>query len=253
MTTFDIKKDSFTCHQDNDMVIITIFKGAKKILTTVDSKEDLMSIIETIKGSHEIKGLAIIYSDDYPGNTEYKRFLSASLEENLEYDQKPYTVRYKNAIIQFFEFVRSCPIPIVGGMNGEIGPDSFGLNLAFDLRLATENATFFNPNLQLGFPPSALLSFYLQQSLGSPRATELLLTKTEISPQEALSLGLISQVVADKNLESSCLAKLRELSRIPKHTLVETRSILQPSIDVIKKHLDEGFEGSLRCLYKMKS
>jgi len=144
----------------------------------------------------------------------------------------------------------------VAGLNLEKATKLFDLRSVLEglaVRLATENATFFNPNLQLGFPPSALLSFYLQQSLGSPRATELLLTKTEISPQEALSLGLISQVVADKNLESSCLAKLRELSRIPKHTLVETRSILQPSIDVIKKHLDEGFEGSLRCLYKMKS
>ena len=253
MILLDVKNDSFACHQDGDIAVITIFKGPHKILTTVDSKEDMMSILETVKGSHKIKGIAIVYSDTYPGNTEYKQLISEILEEKVETDKSRYNVRYKNAIVQFLEFIHTCPIPIVGGMNGEIGPDSFGLNLAFDLRLATEKTAFFNPNLQFGFPPSALLSFYLVQSLGSPKATELVLTKPEFSSQEALDLGLITQIVTAEDLEYSCIAKLHELSSIPRHTLVETRKILQPSMDEIKNHLDAGFEGSLRSLYKMKA
>jgi enoyl-CoA hydratase/carnithine racemase len=49
-------------------------------------------------------------------------------------------------------------------MNGEIAPDVFGLNLALDLRVAAENTTFFNRNVELGFPPSSILSFYLLQN-----------------------------------------------------------------------------------------
>jgi enoyl-CoA hydratase/carnithine racemase len=66
-------------------------------------------------------------------------------------------------------------------MNGEIGPDTLGLNLAFDLRIVSNNTIFFSHNLDPGFPPSSILSFYLVQSLGSPLATELMLTKNELA------------------------------------------------------------------------
>ncbi len=253
MTEIDIKNDSFTCRQDDDLAVLTILEGAKKIFTEVGSKEDLMSILETIKNSKKIKGLAILYSDKYPGNDEYKRFLLELLEEKQYQDKSRYTVTYKSAIIQFLKIINKYPIPIVGGMDGDVGPDSFGLNLAFDLRIATERTIFFNPNLQLGFPPSALLSFYLVRSLGSPMATEMMLTKSEISSDEALDLRLITQIVSAEDLEYTCLEKLRELSTIPNHALVEARRILQPSIDEIRNYIDAGIEGSLRSLYKMKT
>jgi enoyl-CoA hydratase/carnithine racemase len=253
MNSIDVKNDIFTCRQDDDLAVIKLLKGAKKILTTVDSKEDLMSVLETIKESHKIKGMAILYSDKYSGNTEFKRFLRESIEEKPHEVGRRYTMTYKSAIIQFLKIISKYPIPIIGGMNGDIGPDSFGLNLAFDLRIATERTIFFNPNLQLGFPPSALLSFYFVRSLGSPKATELMLTKSELSSQEALDLGLITQIVSAEDLEYTCLKKLRELSTIPNHALVEARRILQPSIDEIRNHIDAGFEGSLRSLYKMKA
>ncbi|MGB2690651.1 MAG: enoyl-CoA hydratase/isomerase family protein [Desulfobacterales bacterium] len=253
MTSIDVKHDFFTCRQDDDFAIITALKGAKQVLTTVSSKENLMSILETIKDSQKIKGLAILYSDKYPGNTEYIQAFHKIIERNQFADRSRTFITYESAIIQFLEFISKYPIPIVGGMSGDIGPDSLGLYLAFDLRIATERTIFFHPNLQLGFPPSPLLSFYLVRGLGSPKATELMLTKSKFSSQEALDLGLITKIVSEDDLENNCLEKLHELSSIPNHTLVETRRMLQPSINEIRKYLNAGFEGTLRSLYKMKT
>ena len=253
MASIDVKHDFFTCRQDDNFAVITALKGAKQVLTTLDSKEDLISLLNTIKDSQKIKGVAIIYSDKFPGNTEYIRGYRKILEGKQSADRSRTFITYKSAIIQFLEIISKYPIPIVGGMNGDIGPDSLGFNLAFDLRIATERTIFFHPNLQLGFPPSALLSFYLVRCLGSPKATELMLTKSKFSSQEAFDLGLITKIVSKDDLENNCLERLRELSSIPNHTLVETRRILQPSINEIRNHVDAGFEGSLRSLYKMKT
>lgn len=253
MTSIDIKNDAFSCRQNDDFAVIKILKAGKAILTTVESKENLMSILATIKDSPEIKGIAMLYSDEYSGSDDYRRFLCENLDEKPSTDKRRYTITYKSAIIQFLEIISKYPIPIVGGMNGDIGPVSLGLNLALDLRVASEKTTFVNPNLQLGFPPSALLSFHLVRSFGSSRATELMLTKSKFSVHEALDLGLITQIVSKNELESKCLERLRELKSIAPHALVETRRILQPSVNEIRNHIDAVFEAFLRSLYKMKS
>lgn len=253
MASIDVVNDFFTCRQDGDLAVITLLKGAKKIATTINSKEDLMIVLETIKDSRKIKGVAIIYSDMYPGNTEYRQFLIESFEEKHRYDKSRYIITYKSAILQFLEIIKTYPIPIVGGMSGDIGPDSLGLNLALDLRIATDETNFFHPNLQLGLPPSALLSFYLVRSLGSHRATELMLTKPEFSSQEALDLGLITQRTSAEELERTCLDRLRQLSTIPDHTLIESRRTLQPGTDEVYKYIDAAFEGALRSVHRIKA
>ena len=253
MSKIDMTMDTFTCHQVDDLAVITILEGANILSSTVSGKENLKAVLNTIRDTPDIKGLAVLYSDKYPGNTEYRRFLQENIEAKHYKDKSNYAVTYKSALIQFLEMINTYPIPIVGGMSGEIGPDSFGINLAFDLRIAAKGTSFFHPNLQFGLPPSPPLAFYLLRSLGYHRATELILTKPKLSSQEALDLGLIAQVVSTDDLENTCLEKLRHLSPIPDYALVESRRMLQPDIEEIRKYIEAGFEGALRCLYKMKT
>jgi enoyl-CoA hydratase/carnithine racemase len=251
MTSVNVEHEYFTCQQVEDLALLKINKGAKKLLTSVDSKETIMSVLEKIKDTKTIKGVAVIYSDKYSGHHEYRQLLSNILETETTSTQRNVDL-YRNAISQFLKTIHSYPLPIVSGMNGEIGPDTLGLNLAFDLRIVSNNTIFFSHNLELGFPPSSILSFYLVQSLGSPLATELMLTKNELKPEDLLELRLINKIVSTEDLESTCLHKLRRLVRIPKHALVEARSMLQPNIDEVLKHIDSGLKSSLRSIYKMK-
>lgn len=253
MSSIETVNDIFTCRQDNDLAIVTFLKGAKKIATTVEAKEALLMALETIKDSREINGVAFIYSDEYSGITEYRQFLLNILEEKQYFDGKSSTVPYKSAAMQVLQTIRTYPKPIVGGMAGDIAPDSLGLNLALDLRIAGEGTTYFLPNLELGFPPSGLLSFYLVRSLGPHRATELMLTKQSISAQEALDLGLITQIVSQEDLENVCLDKLRQLSAIPEFTLVESRRLLQPDMDEVNDFINAEIDASLRCQIKLRT
>ena len=236
----------------NDFVILTLRKGAKKILTTVDSKENLISVLKRISGSGEYKGVAILYSAEYSGHEDYKKFLLEIMDEKPGADKSRYTTTYKYAIIQFLKTIREFPLPIVGAMNGDIGPDSLGLNLALDLRIASNDTFFHNPELELGLPPYSLLSYYFVKSLGPTRATELLLTRKKFSAREALDLGLVTEVVPQADMENRCLEKLEGLCSIPAQTIVETRQMLQPSMDEINDNIDAGFQSAIRSLYKLQ-
>jgi enoyl-CoA hydratase/carnithine racemase len=253
MSTINVSHDSFTCHQVDDFAVLTILEGAGLLSTTVSGIEQLVELMNTIRDSEQINGLAVLYSDKYHGDAEYKQFLEESLKEKNVNLEGRFATTYKIALIQIIEILNTFPMPIVGGMNGDIGPDSFAANMVFDLRIATHDTIFIHPNLQLGLPPSPPLAFYLSHNLGPSKATELILTKPRFSSKEALDLGLITQVVSAQDLEKTCLDQLRQLSNIPGHAIAEARRMLQPDLDETRKHIEAGFKGSIRSLYKMQS
>jgi enoyl-CoA hydratase/carnithine racemase len=80
-----------------------------------------------------------------------------------------------------------------------------------------------------------------------------MLTKTKFSPHEALDLGLITQLASEEDIENTCIGKLKELSELPSHAIIETRNLFHPDVSVIEKHLDEFSKSSIRSLYKMQS
>lgn len=253
MASIEIENDFFQCRQENDCALITTKEGAKGIFTTVGLKEEMIATLKAIEDLPDIKGIALIYSSQYQGDAEYKLFFQKVLEDRSVDGQDRASMRFRTAVIQFYKIIIKYPKPIVVGMNGNIGPDSLGLSLVCDVRIATEKANFMNPNIHMGFPPSALLSFFLVQSLGSVRATELMLTKTKFSPHEALDLGLITQLASEEDIENTCIGKLKELSELPSHAIIETRNLFHSDVSVIEKHLDKFSKSSIRSLYKMQS
>jgi enoyl-CoA hydratase/carnithine racemase len=252
MSTIEISEDTFTCHQEDDLAVFNMLEGAKVLSTTVKGKDVFFEALNAVKAAQDIKGVAFLYSQKYQGDIEYKQFIKETKEGIQQPDGGRYSITFQSTIIQFLEAIHTFPKPIVGGMDGELAPPSFAANLAFDLRIATDKTHFILPDLKFGLPPSPPLSFYLVHSLGPLKATELLLTNSEITAQEALDLGLLTQVVSKKNLKDSCIDKLRQLPEISADALIESRRMLNPSLDRMRKYIDEGFKGIIRCMYSMR-
>lgn len=250
MSNVEIENDSFACHRESDFVILTLKQRAQKILTTVDIKNELLSHLAKIESSSDIRGLALIDSEQYPGDREYKSLLNDMLSDIPDEARKRFVLRYKTAISQILEIIFNFPIPIVAGMNGNIEPDYFGFYMAFDFRIASKNTYFTNPNLKFGYPPSSLLSFFLVKNLGPTKAIELLLSHSKFSAEKAYRLGLITQIIDEDKIELQCIEKLNELSSLSKYSVAETRRLLQPNITEFKKHMDAMFDSSVKYIHK---
>ena len=101
MSVIDVTNDGFTCQQEDDLAVLTILEGAKVLSTTVSGKENLMELLKTIRESRQIKGIAVLYSHNYPGDAEYRKFLQESLEEKHTRDKSRYAITYKIALFHF--------------------------------------------------------------------------------------------------------------------------------------------------------
>ncbi len=92
--------------------------------------------------------------------------------------------------------LRGAPALTVALVQGEAFGPGFGLAAACDLIVATPDARFGFPEIKLGLLP-AIPAPYVVEALGARRASVLMQTGRLLDAQEALALGLVSEIVPD--------------------------------------------------------
>jgi enoyl-CoA hydratase len=97
-----------------------------------------------------------------------------------------------------------CGKPVVAAVNGFALGGGCELAMACHLRVASESASFGQPEVKLGLAPGYGGTVRLPRLVGRGRALELLLTGAMIDAQEAWRIGLVNRVVpADRLLDES--------------------------------------------------
>jgi enoyl-CoA hydratase/carnithine racemase len=92
--------------------------------------------------------------------------------------------------------------PVVARVNGHCLAGGMGLLLACDLAIATDDATFFLPESQVGMWPMMVGAFLLRE-LPRKLAMDLALTGRKLSAAEAVSLGLLNAAVPRADLDAA--------------------------------------------------
>lgn len=127
--------------------------------------------------------------------------------------------------------------PIIVAVNGLAFGGGCEITEAAPLAVASSDAVFAKPEIKLGMPPTFGGTQRLPRLAGRKRALELLLTGESFSPDRALDLGLINQVVAPEDL----LPAARDLARrIMVHSPLAVGAILGAVTRGINLSIGEG-------------
>ena len=99
--------------------------------------------------------------------------------------------------------------PVIAAINGEALGQGLELALSCDIRLASQKAQFGFPQVAQRLIPMDGGTQRLPRIVGRGKALELILTAETINAEEALAIGLVSQVVPQQSLtsEAEALAK----------------------------------------------
>jgi len=93
--------------------------------------------------------------------------------------------------------------PIIAAVNGFALAGGCELALACDIRIASEDAKFGLPEINLGVFPGAGATYLLPRFIGRSRTLELVFTGDTIDALEAERIGLVNRVVPRNKLEST--------------------------------------------------
>lgn len=126
--------------------------------------------------------------------------------------------------------IRRAPQPFVALVKGAAVGLGFSLAMAADIRIAGESARFNAAFIKIGFSGGDCGSSYLLPRLvGSSVARELLMTGRFCDADRALRIGLVSEVVADAELEKAGEALVAELLLTGPTALRLTKDLINAS------------------------
>ena len=136
--------------------------------------------------------------------------------------------------------VRNLDKLTIAAINGVAIQTGLSLALACDFRLASKDARLGSATLRFGLLPDEGGQFLLVQLLGVSRAMEFLMRKRIVSADEALALGLVSEITEPDRLMDQALALARELAEGPQVSMrLLKRSIYLAAELTFEQSLDE--------------
>jgi 2-(1,2-epoxy-1,2-dihydrophenyl)acetyl-CoA isomerase len=122
--------------------------------------------------------------------------------------------------------IRALEKPVIAAVNGPAAGAGLSLALACDVRIASDGASFVPAFISIGLVPDSGGTWLARRLLGTARAFEWLTTGRRLSPDEARSWGLVSEVVPADELAERAQEVARLFAAMPTRAVWETKRLL---------------------------
>jgi 2-(1,2-epoxy-1,2-dihydrophenyl)acetyl-CoA isomerase len=121
------------------------------------------------------------------------------------------------------------PKPIVAAVHGAAVGAGLALAAACDLRIASSSATFLPGFASIGAVPDAGASYTVPRLIGAGRTFEWFTSGRTLSAPEALSWGLVDEIVEDDGARSRACERATALAELPGEGVALTKRLLMAS------------------------
>lgn len=205
----DIEGVNILYEQDGGIGIITVNRPAALNALNRETLEELSELLDKLAKDRSVKIVIVTGAGE-------KAFVAgadiAAMQPMSAIEARDFS-RFGQEV---FDKLENLPQPVIAAINGFALGGGCELALACDLRFATGNAKFGQPEVGLGIPPGFGGTQRLPRLVGKGRAKELLFSGDVIDAQEAYRIGLVNKVVAAGELMNTAKAVAAQIaSRAP--------------------------------------
>jgi enoyl-CoA hydratase/carnithine racemase len=120
-------------------------------------------------------------------------------------------------------------VPTIAAVNGPAIGAGMDLACMCDIRIASEQASFAASFVKIGIVPGDGGAWLLSRIVGPSKAMELILHGESIGAEEALRIGLVSQVVPGEQLLAAAYAFGDRIARHPPQVVRLTKRLVRES------------------------
>jgi enoyl-CoA hydratase len=189
---------------EDGILTITINRPEKMNALNQQVLKELALVIEQVYSDRTIKAAIITGAGEkaFVAGADISEFLTLSEESGRELAKKGQVI---------FQRIECCPKPIVAAVNGFALGGGCELAMACHFRIASDNAKFGQPEVNLGIIPGYGGTQRLTQLVGKGKAIELMMSGDMISAADALMWGLVNYVVPQADLMAKTVAILQKI------------------------------------------
>ena len=173
---------------ENGIFTIRINRPDKLNALNQEVMNDLNNVMDEVYNNSEIRSVIITGSGNkaFVAGADISEFSGLSQQEGMALAKKGQDIFFK---------IENSPKPVIAAVNGFALGGGCELAMACHMRVASENAKFGQPEVNLGLIPGYGGTQRLPMLIGKGKAIELLLTGNMIDATTALESGLVNYVV----------------------------------------------------------
>src|SRR5881394_2350404 len=211
------------------VAIITINRPEKRNALNIQTRAEGAAILDELRADDSVRVVVLTGAGD-------KAFIAGA--DIAEFAERT-ALQQREVMLErsLFNAIDGFPKPIIAMVNGYCLGGGCEVALACDMRIASEKASFGQPEINLGIIPGGGGTQRLTRLVGEGKAMEMILSGEIISADTALAIGLVNHVVPADQLEAKTLAianRMAEKSPIALRLAKESVKLASRS------NLDEG-------------
>lgn len=229
--------NNITTEEQDKILILTINRPDKLNALNFETLSEIESVFDSITSSSHLRGVIITGSGD-------KAFVAgADINEFTQLNESTAAEMAKQGQ-RIFAKIENCPRVVIAAVNGYALGGGCELTLACHIRVASENASFGQPEVNLGIVPGYGATQRLTQLVGKGRAIELMTTADIIPAEVALRIGLVNHVVK----QTAVLEKSLEiLGKVANKAPVAVENVI---VAANSAQLHSGYEVEVKAFSK---
>jgi enoyl-CoA hydratase/carnithine racemase len=199
-------------HSHNSVAVLTFPSGAGYPRLTRSVLDELAELLAAVRREGLFDGVVIA------ANAE-SFATGADIEELAALDGIA-ARDFAQAGQELFDQIEHFPVPVVAAIRGFCLGGGLDLALACRARVATYDSSFGHPGGSLGLITGCGGTQRLPRHIGKAQALQMLLTGERIPATQALTLGLVDELVASQELVEAAARRARQLDAADARTLV---------------------------------
>jgi enoyl-CoA hydratase len=204
--------------------LVTLNRPEARNALNLQMLSELMDALEAFDRDEAIGAMVISGSEKaFAAGADIKEMANSSAAQMME-----------GKFIPTFSRLLSLQKPVIAAVSGWALGGGMEIALACDMIVASETATFGQPEITIGVIPGAGGTQRLARALGKPIAMEVILNNRMLSAVEALEFGLVNRVVEVEGYLDEAIKLAGEVAaRAP------------VAVRAAKKMINQAFERSL--------
>jgi enoyl-CoA hydratase/carnithine racemase len=170
-----------------------------------DVMEALAEAVETYDADPEVRCIVIAGSEEvFAAGADIAALRERSFQESMTH-----------ASADFWKRLAACRTPLIAAVSGWALGGGCELALLCDMIVASETATFGQPEITLGIIPGGGGTQRLARTVGKQRAMELVLTGRRFDAEEAERLGIVNKVAGKRRWLVDAVELAQTVARRP--------------------------------------
>lgn len=224
--------DTITAHREGAVLVLTMNRADKKNALTGEMYSALTAGLAEANADPAIGATLILGQPGiFCAGNDIKDFIGFAMGGGLG-----------APILDFLRALVNNRKPLVAGVDGGAVGIGTTMILHCDYALASEQAVFATPFVDLALVPEAGSSLLAPNLMGNRLAFELLVMGERFSAERAASVGLVNRVVPSASLAQEALAVAARIAAKPREAVAISRRLLRGDTAPLLARIEEEAE-----------